>query len=67
MQDTLKFNKQHFFGNFQDIIVNELVENFDTCIRIWNHGRLDSTRVLPRQYDIDLVKRILRGKVIAGI
>jgi hypothetical protein len=58
MQSVLTFNKQHFFGEFRNLIVNELVDNFDQCIRIWNNGRMDS-RELPLHPDLDGVKRIL--------
>ena len=67
MQDTLRFNKQHFFGNFLDSVVDELVDNFDACIRVWNNGRLDPDRILNRNRDIETVKNILKGRVIAGI
>lgn len=42
MAPVLRYNKQHFFGRFREIIVNELVDNFETCLRIWNNGRLDA-------------------------
>lgn len=58
MQSILTFNKQHFFGEFRNIIVNELVDNFDQCIRIWNNGRVDG-RELPLHPDLNGVKRIL--------
>jgi len=58
MQSVLDYNQRHFFGEFRDIIVNELVDNFDQCIRIWNNGRVDG-RELPLHPDLDQVKRIL--------
>lgn len=39
MRATLAHNKQHFFGDFRRIIVDELVENFQQCLRRWNNGR----------------------------
>lgn len=58
MQSVLDYNKQHFFKQFRHIIVNELVDNFDQCIRIWNNGRVDG-RELPLPPDLDQVKKIL--------
>lgn len=59
MKETLAFNKNHFFNGFKDIIVNELVDNFDRCIRIHNNGRVRKIR--PRIQDLDRVKRLLSG------
>ena len=58
MQPTLVWNKQHFFGEFRRIIVDELVENFNQCLRIWNNGRVDD-RIYPLHPDPDVVKQIL--------
>ena len=58
MQSVLAYNKRHFFGEFRHIIVNELVDNFDQCIRIWNNGRVDG-RELPLHPDLDQVKKTL--------
>jgi hypothetical protein len=58
MQSVLAYNKRHFFGEFRRIIVNELVDNFDQCIRIWNNGRVDG-RELPLHPDLDAVKQTL--------
>jgi hypothetical protein len=58
MQSVLEHNKQHFFGEFKQIIVNELVDNFDACVRVWNNGRIDG-RQRPRHPDLESVKRLL--------
>lgn len=58
MQPVLEHNKKHFFGDFRKIIVNELVDNFDNCVRIWNNGRVDG-RELPFHPDLESVKKIL--------
>lgn len=60
MQCVLSYNRQHFFGEFRRILVNELVDNFDQCIRIWNNGRLDG-RELPLHPDLGAVKKLLMG------
>lgn len=58
MKPILHFNKKHFFGRFREIIVHELVENFDNCVKVWNNGRVDG-RVLPRHPDLESVKHLL--------
>ena len=58
MQAILDFNKQHFFNNFRHIIVNELVDNFDTCVRVWNNGRVDG-REIPAHPDLKSVRNLL--------
>lgn len=61
MLPVLEHNKQHFFGQFRDIIVQELLDNFDQCIRVWNNGRVDG-RDIPRHHDLETVKHILLGQ-----
>lgn len=58
MQSVLHFNKRHFFTDFRKIIVHELVDNFDCCVRIWNNGRVDG-RELTLHPNLELVKNTL--------
>lgn len=58
MECVLDYNKQHFFGKFREIIVSELVDNFDQCIRIWNNGRVDG-REMCLHPDLNRAKQIL--------
>lgn len=58
MLPVLIHNKQHFFGQFREIIVNEMVENFDGCVRVWNNGRVDD-RHLPLHPDLAWAKSVL--------
>jgi len=58
MTETLIYNKKHFFGNFKKTIVDELVDNFDQSLRVWNNGRVDD-REVPLHPDLDRVKKIL--------
>lgn len=58
MQPVLDYNKKHFFGDFRKIIVEELVDNFDCCVRIWNNGRVDG-REIPWQPNLAKVKILL--------
>lgn len=57
MQSVLLYNKRHFFGEFKTRLVNELVDNFDDSIKIWNNGRL--RRQWPRLHNLDMVKNRL--------
>ena len=66
MHDTLIYNKQHFFTNFKKIIIDELVDNFDTCVRIWNNGRIDPDRRILCNIDMGKIKNVLAGTVIVG-
>lgn len=57
MNSVLQYNKQHLFGPFCKIIVDEMVDNFDQCLKSWNNGRID--RVWPYHPDLDSVKAML--------
>lgn len=59
MRPVLTYNKNHFFGKFRSQITDELVDNFDACVRIWNNGRLDASRLVNQSYDLQQVKRLL--------
>lgn len=37
MYDILEFNFNHFYKNFKHLIVNELVDNFEKCLDVYNH------------------------------
>lgn len=58
MQPVLEHNKRHFFGGFQRIIVDELVDNFNHCIDTWNSWRVTG-RIYPTHPDPAAVKEIL--------
>lgn len=61
MAPTLRHNRQHFFGDFRRIIADELVTNFDRCIRIWNNGRVDD-RSVTTAANLDQTRRLLAGQ-----
>lgn len=58
MRPTLEFNRRHLWGAFRQLIVDELVDNFETCLRLWNNGRVDD-RCLPSHPDLAAVKQLL--------
>lgn len=47
MREILEFNFNHFYGDFKNIIVRELLDNFKGIAGQWNNGRIDGR-------DIDL-------------
>lgn len=58
MREILQFNKRHFFGEFRTKIVDELLQNFETCIRVWNNARVDGRR-LDADIDFRHVRQLL--------
>jgi hypothetical protein len=58
MRPVLEYNKNHFFTGFREQISCELVDNFESCIRIWNNGRLDG-REMPIPDNLSQVKKLL--------
>jgi hypothetical protein len=59
MMPVLEHNFQHFYGNFKQKIVNELVDNFETAVRVWNNGRVDGRNLPLHKIDFAAVKKIL--------
>lgn len=55
MQDILNFNFNHFYNEFKTIIVNELVDNFQECLKIWNHDRFHEQKL---GLDLDSIRHI---------
>jgi hypothetical protein len=58
MKTVLEHNKNHFFNEFKDHIVDEMVDNFDQCLRRWNNGRV--SRCLPLHPDLESVKNLFK-------
>jgi hypothetical protein len=68
MQEILDYNFNHFYGDFNRIIVDELVDNFRWVLSRWNNGRFDiDGRGVLRDYtptdhiDFEAVKQRLLG------
>lgn len=59
MKPILEHNRQHFWGEFKTIIVDELVDNFEICLRQWNNGRVDGREVDLSVYNFDQIKKLL--------
>jgi hypothetical protein len=59
MQPVLEHNFNHLWSGFRHQIVNELVDNFETCVRLWNNGRVDGKELPLHNIDLARVKEIL--------
>ena len=59
MMPVLEHNFNHFYGDFKKKIVNELVDNFETAVRQWNNGRVDSRELPLHKVDLAGVKTLL--------
>lgn len=58
MQSTLDYNFNHFYNEFKKIIVTELVDNFETCIKQWNTTTYNQIVDL-NEFNFDNIKKIL--------
>lgn len=59
MQEILDFNHDHFYGKFKEIIVNELVDNFEVCTKQYNLGLSNRYKLHTEFINFDQVKRLL--------
>lgn len=59
MMPVLEHNFNHLYGDFKKRIVNELVDNFETAIRLWNNGRVDGRELPLHLVDLAGVKKLL--------
>lgn len=59
MKETLDYNFDHFYGEFKEIIVDEMLENFKSCITQWNNGRFGDNRIDLSSVDFNKVRSIL--------
>lgn len=59
MMPVLEHNFNHLYGDFKKRIVNELVDNFETAIRLWNNGRVDGKELPLHKVDLAGVKKLL--------
>ena len=59
MQPVLEHNFDHLWTTFRQRIVNELVDNFERSVRLWNNGRIDGRELPLQNIDLARVKEIL--------
>jgi len=59
MQPVLEHNFNHLYSNFKKRIVDELVDNFETAVRLWNNGRINEQKLPLNQIQLNSVKKML--------
>jgi hypothetical protein len=59
MQSVLEHNFNHMWTTFRHHIVNELVDNFERSVKLWNHSRMDEKELPLQNIDLARVKQIL--------
>lgn len=59
MTDILEYNHHHFYNDFKKIIVNELVDNFEACTKIYNLSLSERFRLPTELVNFDRVKQML--------
>ena len=60
MKEILDYNFNHLYGEFKNIIVDELVDNFCDAVHQWNHARITDNTVDLSQIDLDKVRQLLK-------
>jgi hypothetical protein len=59
MQPVLEHNFNHLWSGFKRQIVDELVDNFETAVRMWNNGRVDGKQLPLQNINLAQVKQVL--------
>jgi hypothetical protein len=59
MQETLKYNFNHFYTNFKEIVVDEMLLNFQNVINQWNNGLPTNKKIDLSNINFDTVKEVL--------
>jgi hypothetical protein len=56
IEQICEFNHQHFFTNFKKILINELVDNFEICLKQYNVGRFSDRYQINFNIDFEEIK-----------
>ncbi|CAB4133429.1 hypothetical protein UFOVP257_188 [uncultured Caudovirales phage] len=59
MQSVLEYNKQHFFGDFKEILVDELIDNFKKCVFLHNRDKSERYQIPEQNLNYKNIKKIL--------
>jgi hypothetical protein len=59
MQEVLDYNFLHFYGKFKEIIVDEMLTNFQNALHQWNHARIDGRFVRANHIDFASIRAML--------
>ena len=58
MQEILLYNYNHFYNEFRKIIVDEMLDNFQECLKIYNNGLLYDLQIVPDKTLISNLKKL---------
>lgn len=56
MIEILEYNHAHFYTNFKEVLVDELISNFKKCINNYNFDRSERFRIPIEILDFDRIK-----------
>ena len=59
MKDILEYNHHHLFNNFKKIITDELVDNFEKCVQLYNFDLSERFRLPVEHINFEEVKQFL--------
>jgi hypothetical protein len=59
MQPILEFNQNYFYNNFKVIITNELIDNFQKAVMLYNKDLSERFRIPDQQLDFNKIRKIL--------
>jgi hypothetical protein len=59
MSEILAYNYDHFYGNFKEIIIDEMLDNFKKCIHLYNKDKSDRFRIPESNLDYQEIKNVL--------
>lgn len=57
MKDVLEFNRNHFYGEFGNIIATEMIDNFEKCVDIYNQDLSERFRLNKPNLNINDIKQ----------
>lgn len=59
MQDVLTYNFNYFYYGFKAIIVDEMLDNFQTALNIWNNDRLNEDKIITTKSTISNFQKLI--------
>jgi hypothetical protein len=59
MKEVLDYNFNHFYSTFKELVVDEMLDNFKSCINQWNNGRIGDKRIDLSMIDFVNVRKTL--------
>ena len=59
MHEILNYNYNHFYGKFKEIIIDEMLDNFQKCIHLYNKDKSERFRVQEGNLNYKSIKEIL--------